>query len=289
MLSLVTFCTRLNQLKVTVEAIDVVKDEVVWSASVEVATNDMLGLRERLTNALQKGLLPALGDSGGQLSVTKPKSQEAYDLYLRSQDSLYWDADHNQNAIALLEKSLALDPGYAPAWLALGEHYYDESDKASGGAEMFNKAIAAFERAHQLDPNLLRASTWLIGTRLFNGDLSVGFAEIQDLAKERPRRAEVHMLESQALRAAGAYDHAARECDIAHRLDPELENDCYVLYIHAGDLAKARQEINRSPGDFSDFMLAQVLLREGRVEEALPKLKSLPAGDFVRRDSRLLA
>ena len=35
---------------------------------------------------------------------------------------------------------------------------------------MFNRSVEAFSRAHQLDPNLLRASAWLIGTRLFTGD-----------------------------------------------------------------------------------------------------------------------
>ena len=45
-----------------------------------------------------------------------------------------------------------------------------------------------------------------------------------------------------------------------------------------GDLAKARQEIERSPGEFSTMMLGQVLVREGNVKEALPKLKMIPWG-----------
>jgi hypothetical protein len=64
-----------------------------------------------------------------------------------------------------------------------------------------------------------------------------------------------------------------------HRLDPDLNTGpCYVLYIHMGDLAKARQEIERSPGEFSTMMLGQVLVREGSVKEALPKLKLIPGG-----------
>jgi hypothetical protein len=51
--------------------------------------------------------------------ATRPRSQEAYDLYLRSPDSVY-DIEHHKNAVALLEKSVARDPGYAPAWLELG-------------------------------------------------------------------------------------------------------------------------------------------------------------------------
>jgi eukaryotic-like serine/threonine-protein kinase len=267
-----------NKLQVTIEAIDLARDEVIWRSTVESENGDLLALRQAMTSELRKGLLPALGMPSAELSVTKPTDQQAYSLYLRSEERAHTDSANNKHAIELLEKSLALDPGYAPAWVAIGERYYDESDKADGGPVMFQKSVEAFERAHQLDPNLLRASAWLIGTRLFNGDLAVGLAEIKELAAQRPYSAEVHLLRAQALRAAGAFDAAARECDVTHQLDPDLETDCYILYIQSGDLARARQEINRSPSDFSTFMLAQVLLREGKVEEALPKLQAVPAG-----------
>jgi serine/threonine protein kinase len=272
------FLRASDKLRVTLEVTNIARDEVVWRTSVEAESGNLLALREAITSALRKGLLPALGVQGAELSVTKPANEEAYDLYLRSQDAAYADSANNKGAIAMLQKSLAIDPGYAPAWVVIGEKYYDESDKAGGGKAMFDQSVAAFERAHQLDPNLLRASAWLIGTHLFNGDLGVGLAEIKELEAQRPYSAEVHLLRAQALRAAGALDEAARECDITHRLDPDLDTDCYVLYVQAGDLAKARQEINRSPSDFSSFMLGQVLLREGKVEEAMPRLQPIPAG-----------
>lgn len=244
------YLRRSDRLTVTLEAMDVGRDEIVWRGSVEVGMNDVLGLREEVSRALQRGLLPSLGASGTELSATKPKSQEAYRLYLHSQDSSYWSVAHNKDGIALLERSLALDPGYAPAWLALGAHYYNEADMVTGNQETFVKCIAAFERAHQLDPNLLSASTWLIGTRRVYGDLAVSFMQVQELAQKRPRRAEVHLLLAQLLRSAGALEQAAHECEITHQLDAELWTDCFVLYIYMGDFAKARQEIDRSSGEF---------------------------------------
>ena len=272
------FLLEADKLRVTLEAVNIARNEVVWRSTVEAKRQDLLALREAVNAALQKGLLPALGMQDVMLSVTKPNNEEAYNLYLRSQDSAFADSANNKEPIALLKKSLALDPGYAPAWLALGERYYDEADKAGGGSEMFDQSVEAFSRAHQLDPNLLRASAWLIGTRLFTGDLSSGLAETRDLAAQRPNSAEVHLLYAQALRAAGALDQAAQECETTHRLDPDLDTDCYVLYIQSGNLAKARQEIDRSPSDFASFMRGQVLLREGRIADALPLFKPVPAG-----------
>jgi TolB-like protein len=273
------FLRRADHVDVTLEAMDIAKDEVTWRGSIDVDSKDMLMLRKEMTTLLQKGLLPSLGVSNVELSVTKPKSQEAYELYLRSQGSVFWSMAHNKDAIALLEKSVVLDPGYAPAWLALGLHYSDEADFGSGGEQMQDKTIAALERAYQLDPGLLLPSTLLIERGAFHGDLSASFARVQELARRWPRRAEVHLAFSEVLRAAGAFEQAARECEATHQLDPELPTGpCYVLYIHMGNLAKARQEIERSPGEFSTMMMGQVLVREGKVEEALAKLKMIPGG-----------
>jgi serine/threonine protein kinase/tetratricopeptide (TPR) repeat protein len=273
------FLLRGDHIGVTLEAMDVARGEVIWRGSLDVDGKDMLALRNEMTALLQKGLLPSLGVSNVELSVTRPKSQDAYDLYLRSQDSVYWSMARNRDAIALLEKSVVLDPGYAPAWLALGLHYSNEADFASGGEQMHNKTIAALERASQLDSGLLLPSIELIEREAFYGDLSASFARVQEVARRWPRRAEVHLAFSGVLRAAGALEQAARECEATHQLDPELPTaHCYVLYIHMGDLARARQEIERSPGEFSTMMLGQVLVREGRVKEALPKLKMIPGG-----------
>jgi serine/threonine protein kinase/tetratricopeptide (TPR) repeat protein len=271
------FLSHADRLTVTLEAMDVAKQEVVWRTSLDVVARDVLKLREDVTNTLEKGLLPALGVRGGELSSTKPKSQEAYDLYLRSQDSAY-DIEHNKQAIALLEKSVALDPGYAPAWLELGSHYYTEADMVEGSDTISKKCIAALERAHELDPNLLSASTSLIEfRRRVGGDLATSFTQLQELSRRRPRRAEVHVTFSQLLRTSGALEQSANACEVAHQLDPDLPTDCYITYIYLADYAKARREIERSPGEFSSFVEGHILLREGKADEALPKLKILPA------------
>ena len=273
------FLRQGNRLGVTLEGVDVAKDEMIWRSSFEVPADDIFSLRQQLTGSLQKGLLPALGVQDVQLSVTKPKNYEAYGLYLRSQDSSYWNMARNKDAIALLEKSVELDPGYAPAWTTLGLRYFIEANEVGGGEEMHKKMVAAYERAHELDPSMLFPATELIENEAFYGNLSVSFARVQEAARRWPRRAEVHLMFSQVLRAAGAHEEAARECETTHQLDPDLwTGPCYMLYIDMGNFAKARQEIEHSPGEFSTMMLGQVFLREGNVEEALPKLKMIPGG-----------
>ena len=125
-------------------------------------------------------------------------------MYLRSQNGPYWTVARNKEAIAMLEKSVALDPGYAPAWLALGLHYSTEADFGKGSEEMYNKTVAALQRAHELDSDLLAASTMLIERRAFYEDLASSFTQIQELARKRPGTPWIHEIFSEVLRAAGA-------------------------------------------------------------------------------------
>jgi hypothetical protein len=100
-----------DRVAVTVEGMDVANDEIVWHGSLDVTSKDVLKIRQELTAALQKGLLPALGIANVELPRTKPRDQEAYELFLHSQNGPHWTVARNKEAIAMLEKSVALDPG----------------------------------------------------------------------------------------------------------------------------------------------------------------------------------
>ena len=89
-------------------------------ATVTASVNDLISLQIQLSTQVQQGLLPALGVAEGALSTaSRPKSQEAYDLYLHSL-ALPHDPGPNKDAIAVLEHVVGEDRDYAPAWEASG-------------------------------------------------------------------------------------------------------------------------------------------------------------------------
>src|SRR5271167_3319874 len=101
-----------------------------------VAAADLIAMRSEITAKVRQGLVPALGagmDSGE--AGTHPKSEEAYDLYLRS-IALPHDPQPNKDAIAMLERAVGMDPSYAPAWDALGHRYYYDEAYSNGGEAM---------------------------------------------------------------------------------------------------------------------------------------------------------
>ena len=110
------YLTEGDQLEVTLEAVDVANNRSVWRDTIRVAAADKIEMREQLTSRVRQALVPVLGrlSTSGEAG-TRPKSEEAYDLYLRS-IAAPRDVAPNKAAIAMLERAVAVDPSYAPAW-----------------------------------------------------------------------------------------------------------------------------------------------------------------------------
>lgn len=141
-----------DQIQITLEAVDVADNRTLWRDTMTVAAPDLIAMRNQITARVRQGLVPALGagvDSAE--AATRPKNEEAYDLYLRS-IALPHDPLPNKDAIAMLERAVGLDPNYAPAWGYLGVRYQYDGAYSTGGAEMRKRSNAALERAISLIP-----------------------------------------------------------------------------------------------------------------------------------------
>ena len=98
--------------------------------------------------------MPVLGGTTLAETGTRPRNEEAYDLYLRSV-SMPHDPAPNKEAIAMLERSVGMDDSYAPAWAGLGMRYYYDDDLFKWRRGNGQRSNAALERALALDPNLI--------------------------------------------------------------------------------------------------------------------------------------
>ncbi len=209
-----------DQLQITLEAVDVANNRSVWRDTLSVGALDMIAMRGQIAARVRQGLVPALGASDTSAEAgTRPKNEEAYDLYLRSV-SLPHDAAPNKEAIAMLERSVGLDSTYAPAWRALGERYYYDSHYSDGGEGMFQRSTTAYERALALDPDYSDAAGMLITNRVERGELGKAYQDAKALVARHPENAMAHFALSYVLRYGGMLDEAAPECNKAVALDP---------------------------------------------------------------------
>ncbi len=276
-----------DTLSVTLEAIDVPTDRLLWQASVSAKAEDMINLQQQLSTQVERGLLPVLGGGGGEIvAASRPKNQEAYDLYLRSVAQPH-DPKPNKEAIRMLEWAVAIDSSYAPAWEALGQRYNFDSTYGGGGEEVFQKSNQAFERAVTLDPNRVMAASSLITNRVERGDLIRAYDSATILVNRRPQSADAHFALSYVYRYAGMLAESTQECNQARQLDPGnfAFRSCAWSFLEAGKTDRAMDFVQLDPGsEWAAWVTPYVYLAEGNVTDAHASSKNMAKASFYHRD-----
>jgi len=283
-----------ENVEVTLEAVDATQNRVLWRVTLHGSTRDLTGVQEQIAARIQHGLIPALGvNAGPSASSNISHNAEAYELYLRamseedsinSKDSSFSSA--NKNEIRLLQRAVALDPGYASAWAALGHFYYYESSSGDGGEAARLHAKAALQRAVALDPSRIEAASDLINMESEEGDLNKAYDDITNLLRQRPESGAVHLVHAYVLWYAGLLDEAASECERTRSIDAGTTDlaSCGHVFIAQGKYDRAREYFQLVSGtEYEKSGQVEILLREGSEEEALRKLRSLPTTDFYGR------
>ena len=281
------YLTEGNQLEVTLEAVDVAKNRSVWRDTINVAASDKIAMREQITSRVRQGLVPVLGGlSASGEAGTRPKSEEAYDLYLRS-IAVPHDVAPTKGAITMLERAVGIDPTYAPAWEALGMRYYWDSAYGDGGEPMLKRSDSAFERALALDPNLIAAAGALITNQMDRGNIGRAYAQASALVERRPESASAHFVLGYVLRYAGLLDDAARECDTAFRLDRGNYQfrSCSWVFAQLGKPQRAMEFVRLDAGsEWAARQTAFILIGQGKLSEARQSIQRMSDAPLVGHD-----
>jgi len=281
------FLKQGNRLLITLEAIQVEGDKLLWQTNVTAPAQDLIAVQAQIAAQMRQGLLPALGVGGGFLDTgTRPKNPDAYDLYLHSL-ALPHDAGPNKDAIAVLEHVVDLDPTYAPAWEQLGVRCYYDADYSDGGEPMFQRSNKACERAIELDPNRIAAAGQLIENRVSRGEVGKAYQAAQALVKRRPDSAQAHFVMSYVYRYAGMLQQATGECDTALALDPGnyAFRSCAWAFMEMGKPERAADFVRLDAGsEWAAYAMPSVLLREGKIPEAREAVKRMPTTPRYHRD-----
>jgi TolB-like protein len=272
-----------DQLQLTLEAVDVAADRVLWQDTRNVPAEDLVAMRDQVTAQVRQGLIPALGaNTNAGDSGTRPTNEEAYDLYLRSV-AIAHDGSQNRDAIRMLERSVGLDPTFAPAWSALGKRYYYEEEYGPGATGSMSRTMPALRRALALDPNLEDAAAQIVSLDADAGKLPLAYQEAKAMIDKHPQSGFAHFTLSYVLRYAGLLHDAAGECNEALRLDPGNYQfrSCAGVFGALGQFERARAFLQLDAGsEWSTNVEAQVLLREGKTQAALEWLHRLPGSTF---------
>ena len=264
------FSMRDSELHVTVEAVDVDSNRLLWRDTIAAGVADSIALRDQLTSRIRDGLLPALGTGRPGATDDRPRNAEAYALYLKSL-AMSTDPEPNRQAIAMLERASQIDPTYADTWVSLSDRYYREGHYGGGGRNPLRLAEAAARQALARDPNRTGATVRLFALQVEAGRLQDGYDSAMKLVEQRPESGEAHYALSYVLRYGGLLEESARECEQAVSRDPTnpLFRSCFQPFMLLGQYNRALDFVRLDTGsEWSRVITRLVYQRMGRRSEA---------------------
>jgi len=151
------------KVRITAQLIQVEDGFHLWSETYDRELTDVFAIQDEIANAILaqlKAQLVGLDDTVSAASADRTDA-EVYDLYLLARQRLYERKGRTiESAASLLDKAIAKDPNYAPAYaqrgivtLLLAEDSYGTTPRTEAWAQ----ARLYLDRALELDPRLAEA------------------------------------------------------------------------------------------------------------------------------------
>ncbi len=280
-----------DRLRITAQLIRASDGSHVWSEVYDREIRDVFRTQDEIADAVVGALKVSL--LGGAPTQRPPPTAntEAYALYLQGLAAWqrYTAADSAQ-ARKYFERAVALDPNFAEAWAALAGIYGDAFVfGTTDPLDTVRTQIAtAANRALAIDPNLADAHVALANLGFIDYDVAKSLRELRTaLAAEPDNLAALGI----SIYLAISVCHLDEAEHLARRLierDP-LSVDPYRGLATAlwfkGQSAEAEATYRRmlafSPAAESmHYRLAQLLIVQGRPQEALRELESEPNSEW---------
>jgi DNA-binding winged helix-turn-helix (wHTH) protein/tetratricopeptide (TPR) repeat protein len=239
-----------DQLGLAIEALHVPHERVIWRTRISAPSGDLLALRGRIEEGVQRGLLPALGASAVPAGST-PAHDEAYQLYLHSL-ALPKQLKPIERAIEMLERAVQLEPQFAPAWEAMGLRYYDHGTYGAGGEAARQRSLVALRRAVELDPESIAAARTIVAYRAEAGDLEGAYKQARQMLEYFGPRAQANFALAYVYRFGGLFEVAQRHCELALASDPHDPRlrSCAYSYLYAGELSRVMDFLLLDEGSY---------------------------------------
>lgn len=278
-----------DRLRISVHLVDARNGYQLWSETYDRRMEAVFEIQEDIARSVATALTGRLlgPANAGELAarVTDPL---AYDLYLKGR--FYWHRRTEEglrSAVDYFEEAVGRAPGYAPAWVGLGDAYavlgfYDYL----APAETFPKAQAAAHRALELDPDNAAAQATLGYAALYyDWDLVEAESRFRKAIELDPGSSKARQWYANLLTAAGRFEEAEREMRRAQQLEPLSLIASAALgwvHYHAGEHERALEQYRLTLALDPDFELAYLwsawaMEQLGRYDDALAMLEEAVA------------
>jgi tetratricopeptide (TPR) repeat protein len=271
-------------LRITVQLIDARTDTHQWSETYDRSLDDIFAVQDEIAAAVVLQLKIALLHEAPKARPADPK---AYALFLRARESARkGTAQDHENAIALFEQALAIDPGYAPTWVGIAGQYLAQANKGLKPIdESYRLAREAIEKALAIDPDLVSAYTALSRIAIdYDNDLPAAVHYIERAMALEPTNITAIGAASSLAESLGRFDRAIELDEYAVAVDPltpARHGSLGYDYARSGRLDEAiasyRTALRLAPGRVgTQYNIGEILLRQGQADAALAEIRQEP-------------
>lgn len=224
-----------SRLKIRVELLDTENGRALWTESFLRELADIFEVESEISRAVVNLLQDQYLEAGAFDAVATTKSTDAYVMYLRGREEYRKQTTESmKEARKLFEQTVALDPEYAKAYVALADTLAALSEGADGfgvlkaeiaaklAEDNLNKAIV-----RQPDIAEIYAVMGVVNLLRRNFDDSLG--NFDKAVELNPSLAIAYMWKSIALNELGRFDEAIDVQKVAQSLDPLFMTSTYNL------------------------------------------------------------
>jgi len=270
-----------DRVRIAAQLIDAVTGHHLWAERYERNMKDIFALQDEITLKILMALQVKLTE--GEQRVLLVKGTDNLNAYLKllqsSEHSARFTKEDNVLARQLAKEAIALDPGYAMAYLRLSATHIMDSMYGSSESprESLRLAEELVKKALALDANLAEAHAFLGRIYLTKRQHEKAIAEGERAVAMAPNSDFIHAALAFTLRHAGRPEEAIALFRKAIRLNPippvwyvwGLGFSHFMLGQYEEAIAELRKALHRAPdSQFSHIGLAAIYSELGREEDA---------------------
>jgi eukaryotic-like serine/threonine-protein kinase len=245
-----------DRFRLTPQLVDTLSGEIVWSEKIDVESKDIITVQDTISRQIVEGLRVKTSTKEQERLVKTPtESAQAYERYLKARTLLYkfitqtLDVADLEAAVDLFTEAIELDPSFALAHSGLGLCEVNYVLKGIGGLDHLHKAKECFDRALDLDKNLVEPRVRMIYIDLIAGRSEEARQQIRRLMRRAPNEPSVHAVAAYVYRLSGQYERALESWDRLLKISPTdivyATSNRARIFIYQRDYDRAEAELAR--------------------------------------------